>query len=238
MSLLRIESATLGYGTHVVVSDLNLAVGEGEIVALLGRNGAGKTTTLNGVSGLIPAQAGTVAIFGEPVDARRPHRNAVRGVGHVAEGRCLFSQMTVAENLRTAGARRRSSGNLAYDMFPPLQKLANRKAGLLSGGEQQMLVIGRALLLEPRLLLVDELSLGLAGGVARHILGQLRVIAKDMGVGVLLVEQYVHLALETADRAYVLSSGRVALEGSTAELRDRFDEVRAAYLGEEETDPA
>ena len=231
MTLLEIEDATLGYGEHVILRNLSMTVMPGEIVALLGRNGVGKTTTLNAISGLIPAQSGTIKVLGELVDTKRPFRNSRRGVAHVPEGRCLFRQMSVGENLRSTGMWKGRGSNRAFDMFPVLEELTSRKSGLLSGGEQQMLVIGRAMLLNPKLLLIDELSLGLAGMVARSIYSQLRKIAEELDLGVLLVEQFVHLALETADRAYVLGSGRIALEGTAADLRSRFDEVEAAYLG-------
>ena len=227
--LLEFESVSVGYDNHEVVGNVNIFIEEGEVVALLGRNGAGKTTILNTASGLVPALSGAVRVFERSVDVRRPHRNARRGMGHVSEGRSLFTQMSVGENLR-AGASRRVEG-YAMDLFPALATMATRRAGLLSGGEQQMLAIARALMSQPKLLLVDELSMGLAPLVARDIHQQLRKIAHEFCVGIFLVEQYVPLALGTADRAYVLGQGAVLMQGSGVDLSERIDEVEAAYLG-------
>jgi branched-chain amino acid transport system ATP-binding protein len=230
MSLLSMRKAVVGYGELAVISDIDLEVGPGEIVALLGRNGAGKTTILNTISGLIPSLGGTVEVLGTPVDPRRPHLNARRGVGHVPEGRSLFTQMSVNENLWAAAANKEDY-NEAIKTFPILTELMSRKVGLLSGGEQQMLAIGRALVGKPKLLLIDELSLGLAPMVAKSIHIKLKEIVADTGIGVLLVEQYVHLGLDTADRAYVVGTNAITMEGKASDMRGRIDEVEAAYLG-------
>ena len=228
-NLLEFSDASLGYGQTPVLRNIDLHVEAGEIVALLGRNGAGKSTTLLSASGLVPAMAGEVRLLGEPVDIRRPHRNVHRGLGHVPEGRCLFTKLTVAENLRAAAPDPQVKRVLDY--FPLLERLLNRRAGLLSGGEQQMLAIARALAAQPRVLLVDEMSLGLAPLMARSVLDRLRVIVDDLGIGVLIVEQFVHMILAYADRAYVYGAHGIALSGTAENISGRMPEVEAAYLG-------
>jgi branched-chain amino acid transport system ATP-binding protein len=222
-----------GYSGAPVVWDLNLRVAEGELVALLGPNGAGKTTTLLTVSGLLAPIGGGVEVLGQPAIVRRPHQNARRGLAHVPEDRSLFFGLTVRENLQLGGARRRRADlGTVLGYFPALENLLPRKAGLLSGGEQQMLALGRALASRPRLLLVDEMSLGLAPVIVEGMLGVLRQIAHENGTAIVLVEQHIHMALTVADRAYVLSHGRLAVEGTRAELVDRRDLLEASYLGE------
>jgi branched-chain amino acid transport system ATP-binding protein len=230
---LQIEGLTTGYGKIVVVRDLNLHVDAGEVVALLGPNGAGKTTTLLAISGLLPARQGTVRALGHDVTGMAPQRVARLGVAHVPEDRSLFTQLTVAENLRMA-SRGRGHGRQreVFAYFGELERLLGRRAGLLSGGEQQMLALGRALLQRPRLLLVDEMSLGLAPIIVQRLLPVLRDIAQRTGTGVLFVEQHVHLALEVADRAYVMQRGQVSLSGSAAELRQRREVIESSYLGQ------
>ncbi len=231
-TLLDISDLWAGYNGAAVVRDLSLHVDEGEVVALLGPNGAGKTTTLLTVSGIVPPMRGTVRVLGGVVRGRRPQAVARRGVAHVPEDRALFYGLTVHENLRL-GARR---GGLDLDAvvgyFPALGPLLDRKAGLLSGGEQQMLALGRALCSNPRLLMVDEMSLGLAPVIVERLLPILRQIADDTGSGVLVVEQHVHMALTVADRAYVLSHGDLVLHGSAADLADRRDLFEVSYLGD------
>jgi len=229
VSLLSFSDVSMSYGELPVLSHVDLHVDQGEIVALLGRNGAGKTTTLLTASGLLSPMTGEVRFLDEPIDIRRPHRNARRGLGHVPEGRCLFTKLTVADNLRAGAPKADPSVVLRY--FPMLKPLMRRPAGLLSGGEQQMLAIARALIAEPRVLLIDEMSLGLAPLMARAVLERLRLIVDELGVGVLIVEQFVHMVLGTADRAYVYGAGGVALTGSAREILERMPEVEAAYLG-------
>ena len=230
---LRIEGLTTGYGKIVVVRDLDLHVDAGEVVALLGPNGAGKTTTLLAISGLLPARQGAVRALGRDVTGMAPQRVARLGVAHVPEDRSLFTQLTVAENLRMASrGRGRGRQREVFGYFGELERLLGRRAGLLSGGEQQMLAVGRALLQRPRLLLVDEMSLGLAPIIVQRLLPVLRDIAQRTGTGVLFVEQHVHLALEVADRAYVMRRGQVSLSGSAAELRQRREVIESSYLGE------
>jgi branched-chain amino acid transport system ATP-binding protein len=229
-----------GYGGVAVVRDLDLEVHPGEVVALLGPNGAGKTTTLLTISGLIAPLAGSVTIDGSNADARAPHRTARRGLAHVAEDRSLFYQLTVEENLklglRGRGKARRQAFDRALETLPALEPLLSRRAGLLSGGEQQMLAMARALASEPRYLLVDEMSLGLAPIIVEYLLPVVRDIATNTGAGVLIVEQHVHMALEVVDRAYVLNRGRLAMQGTAAELRDNRDLLQASYLGSAELD--
>ncbi len=202
-------------------------------MALLGPNGAGKTTVLSTISGLIPQLAGHVAVLGRPADARHPFRVARRGVSHVAEDRSLFFGLTVMENLQVVSGisrrDRRAAYDRAFDLFPALRPLTARQAGLLSGGEQQMLAMARAIITNPQLLLVDEMSLGLAPVIVKEMLPVVRDVA-DAGAAVVIVEQHVHLALELADRAVVLNHGRIAVEGAAAELRADFAQIRDGYF--------
>jgi len=229
--VLSIENLYAGYGPLTVVRDLNLHVSSGEVVALLGPNGAGKTTTLLTASGLLPAIGGTIYFEDTLVSAKRPHLLARNGLAHVLEDRSLFFQLTVEENLRL-GARDDKAMAKAVEYFPALEPILERQAGLLSGGEQQMLAMGRALAGEPRMLLVDEMSLGLAPLIVESMLPVLRRIADETGAGVLLVEQHVHTALKIADRGYVLSHGDLIVEGDAKLLEERNAELEASYFGD------
>jgi len=221
-----------GYQQVPVVRELNLEVRPGEVVALLGPNGAGKTTTLETIAGLNRPISGTVELSGESVGGTPAHVLAHRGLALVPEGRALFPGLTVREHLRLAGGRNSGREEELLEMLPELQKCLGRKAGLLSGGEQQMLAVGRALVTRPRLLLVDEMSLGLAPVIVERLLPILRRAADELGASVLFVEQHVALALEISDRAYVLAHGRIRIEGPAAELRERRELLAASYLGE------
>jgi len=231
-SVLELAGLHAGYDGVAVVRDLDLSVREGEIVALLGPNGAGKTTTLLTVSGLLPSLAGTIDILGGgPPSTRRPHEVARRGVAHVPEHRALFFDLTARENLRLGTVGRSADLDLVFEYFPALVGLLDRRAGLLSGGEQQMLALGRALAGSPRLLMVDEMSLGLAPIIVEGLLPVLRRISDETGAGILLVEQHVNLALDLADRGYVLSHGDLVLHGSASDLASRTELLESSYLG-------
>ena len=244
---LVVRDLSAGYRGVPVVRELNLEVRPGEVVALLGPNGAGKTTTLETIAGLNHPISGTVELSGEKVGGTPAYQLAGRGLALVPEGRALFPGLTVREHLRLAGGRGAPGGrggrggrsrragtreDELLEMLPELRKCLGRKAGLLSGGEQQMLAIGRALVTRPRLLLVDEMSLGLAPVIVERLIPVLRRAADELGSSVLFVEQHVALALEVADRAYVLTHGRIGLEGPAAELRERRELLAASYLGE------
>jgi branched-chain amino acid transport system ATP-binding protein len=229
--VLELDGLVAGYDGVAVVHGVDIEVGEGEVVALLGPNGAGKTTTLLTISGLLAPIEGAVRVFGHEAGTLAVHEIAREGVAHVPEDRALFSQLTVAENLRLGRRRGGAPIDSVLEYFPALEPLMGREAGLLSGGEQQMLAVGRALIGEPRLLLVDEMSLGLAPVIVQRLLPILPRIARERGTSVLFVEQHVHLALRHADRAYVLNRGEVTMSGPTAELLSRRDLLEVSYIG-------
>ena len=233
--MLEVSDLQVFYGEIHALKGVSLKVEQGEIVALLGNNGAGKTTTLKTISGLLRPRAGMVLLEGQPVHALPPHEIVARGVGHAPEGRKIFNRLTVLENLEM-GAYLRSDRDIPKDvervftLFPRLKERRTQVAGTLSGGEQQMLAIGRALMTHPRILLLDEPSMGLAPILVEQIFQTVEDINRQ-GTTILLVEQNAAIALSVAHRAYVLETGTIALSGSAAELQEH-PEVRRAYLGE------
>jgi branched-chain amino acid transport system ATP-binding protein len=231
-NVLELEGLTAGYDHAAVIRDMNLTVGRGEVVALLGSNGAGKTTTLRVISGLVKAMGGRVLYNGSELGGVSPPARARMGIAHVPEGRGIFFGLTVAEHFRLSHRGERLDADIAYNYFPALAELRNRRAGLLSGGEQQMLAVGRALARQPKLLLLDELSLGLAPVIVERLMPVVRQYALDSGCAVLLVEQHVHLALEAADRGYVLAHGDIVLSRSAEVLRGNRELLVSSYLGE------
>ena len=233
--LLAIENLTAGYDGAAVIRDLSLLVGAGEVVSLLGANGAGKTTTLRAISGLVKPMGGRVLLAGSDLASVSPSARARLGIAHVPEGRGIFFGLTVAEHFRLGPRGEHLDEETAYEYFPLLRELRSRRTGLLSGGEQQMLAVARALARRPRLLLLDELSLGLAPLIVERLLPVVRQYAVDSDCAVLLVEQHVHLALEIADRGYVLSHGEVVLHDRADALRADRQLLVASYLGEQAT---
>jgi branched-chain amino acid transport system ATP-binding protein len=228
--LAQAESLTLGYDGAAAVRELNLRVDAGEVLALLGPNGAGKSTTLSAFAGFVKPISGSIRYAGESIANASPHALARRAIAHVPEGRGVFQSLTVAEHLRLCGRQANVTEAMAY--FPKLAELEDRRAGLLSGGEQQMLALACALARRPRLLLIDELSLGLAPIVVEGLLPIVRDFADRSGCAVILVEQHVQLALEIADRAMVLAHGEVVLQDSAAALRESRELLASSYLGE------
>jgi branched-chain amino acid transport system ATP-binding protein len=231
-TVLELDRLTVAYYRAPVVRDLTLTVGRGEVVALLGANGAGKTTTLRAISGLLKPAGGAVRLDGADLAGVSPTARARLGLAHVPHDRGIFFGLTVAEHFRLDGLGSQAEMDGAFDHFPALRELRGRKAGLLSGGEQQMLAIARALSRRPKLLMLDEMSLGLAPVIVDRLLPAVRAAATGHGTGVLLVEQHVHLALKIADRGYVLSHGELAASGSAEELSKDSALLAASYLGE------
>jgi branched-chain amino acid transport system ATP-binding protein len=235
MSMLAIRDLRAGYGKIEVLHAVSLDIEQGQIVTLIGANGAGKTTLLKTISGLIRPAAGSIDFEGESIARSAPHRIVARGISHVPEGRAILKRMTVLDNLRM-GAYVRSDKEVGADIdavfarFPVLAERREQMAGTLSGGEQQMLAIGRALIARPRLLLLDEPSLGLAPKIVTRIFQTLREL-KQEGKTILLVEQNARQALQVADRGYVMERGRIVFTG-TGEALLNMPEVRATYLGQ------
>jgi branched-chain amino acid transport system ATP-binding protein len=234
--MLRLENVRTGYRAVAVLDDVSIEVGTGQFVAIVGPNGAGKTTLFRAISGILPLMAGTIRFEGSDLSALPAHRRAHLGLAHVPEGRQVFPSLTVMENLEmgayTAAGRRDWKRNIEriFAWLPILAERRDQPAGTLSGGEQQMLAIGRGLASSPKLLMLDEPSMGLAPTVADFIFERLIEIRRQSNIAVLLVEQRVAEALESADYGYVLETGRVTLQGPNAVLR-ADDRIRQAYLG-------
>lgn len=237
MTLLALERICVSYGVVGAVNNLNLHVNKGEVVCLLGANGAGKTTTLKAISGIIRPHVGTITFDGIPLVGLKPERIASLGIAHLPEGRGIFATLSVMENLEIGafGAgipKKQTPEKIArvLSVFPQLEPRLSQRAGTMSGGEQQMLGLARALLSEPRLLLVDELSFGLAPAIVKTLFAHVAQVARN-GTGVLLVEQFVGDALAVASKAYVLEKGMVVVSGSAQDLRSQGEFVEDFYLG-------
>ncbi len=237
--MLVVKDLVVNYGAVRALHGVSLEVKQGEVVTLIGCNGAGKSTTLRSVSGLIRSVSGSIEFMGKPITRMAPHEVVHLGLVHCPEGRGIFANMTVAENLELGAFTRSDTAGIAKDrewalsLFPRIRERLGQNAGTLSGGEQQMLAIARALLTRPKLLLMDEPSLGLAPQIVQVIFKIIRDI-NAAGTTILLVEQNAHMALKVAHRAYVLEVGRIAMEGKASDLA-ASDEVRKAYLGVHET---
>ncbi len=234
-TMLNVEKLTVQYGRLTVIRDMNLSVAEGEITALVGANGAGKSSVINAVCGVLPGAAGTVEFLGERIDGLKPHERVGRGLVQIPEGRLLFGSLTVLENLELGANSERARASIregleyVFALFPRLRQRRSQIARTLSGGEQQMLAIGRGLMSRPRMLIMDEPSWGLAPKLVSEVLEAVKKINAE-GVTVLLVEQHIQQCLRVADRAYVIENGSIVMEGSGAGvLAD--EHVRKAYLG-------
>jgi len=233
-SLLEVRELSAGYGETQVLRGVNLSVNAGEIVAVLGSNGVGKSTLNRTISGIVRARAGTIRFDGAMIEHERPAEIVARGLIHVPEGRRIFPNLTVTENLdlgsyRRAARRRAKNRERVYEIFPRLRQRQSQRAGTMSGGEQQMLAIGRGLMAEPKLIIMDEPSLGLSPLLVEELFALISRINSD-GVSVLLVEQNVVQSLEIADRAYILAEGKFVMSGSSADIA-ADPELKRAYLG-------
>ena len=231
--MLKVENINVYYGNIHAIKDISFEVNDGEIVALIGANGAGKSTSLKTVSGLLSSRTGSISFLGSPIDRVPAHKRVAMGLSQVPEGRRIFLQMTVLENLQmgafTSKADTKADLEKVFEQFPRLQERKTQIAGTLSGGEQQMLAMGRALMSRPKLLMLDEPSMGLAPILVEQIFGIIKELHKA-GTTILLVEQNAEMALKIADRAYVLESGRITVSGTGKELA-ASDRIKKAYLG-------
>ena len=233
--MLEVKNLSVSYGAIEAVKSISFTVNDGEIVSLIGANGAGKTTTLHTITGLVPAKSGSVMYNG--VDLLKTHNNKIvtLGMAHIPEGRHVFTRMSVEENLEMGAFSLKDQSDLkkdldmVYGLFPRLKERRNQKAGTLSGGEQQMLAMGRALMSHPKTILMDEPSMGLSPKLVKEIFSIIRKL-HEQGITILLVEQNAKMALSIADRAYVLETGRITMEGDAKELLNN-EQVRKAYLG-------
>jgi branched-chain amino acid transport system ATP-binding protein len=234
--MLEIKDLAVSYGSITALHDVCLRVGKGDIVTLVGANGAGKSTTLRTISGLLKAQSGSIKYEGEEISNQPPHKIVARGISQVPEGRMIFANLTVRENLLMGAYLRKKRNELStefdfiFGMFPRLKERLLQVAGTLSGGEQQMLAIGRALMSKPRCLMLDEPSLGIAPILVKTIFQKITEINKSLGITILLVEQNANLALEVSNYGYVLETGRIILHDQSSALRAN-ERVKSAYLG-------
>ena len=235
MALLELAEVSVHYGRIQALHDISVEVDEGEVVSLIGANGAGKTTTMRAISGLLGLSGGAITFDGDDISRTKAHVRVVRGISLTPEGRGIFPSMTVLENLDMGAFTRKDRSGMAqdydrvFDLFPRLKERRKQTGGTMSGGEQQMLAIGRALMARPKLLLLDEPSMGLAPQFIRQIFRIIKEV-NEQGTTVLLVEQNAHQALKLANRAYILETGRITREGAGRELA-ADDAVKAAYLG-------
>jgi branched-chain amino acid transport system ATP-binding protein len=235
--VLTIERLEVRYGAIQAIKGISLSIARGQIVTMLGANGAGKTTTLRTISGLVKASRGTIRFEDADLTNRPPHEIVARGVGQAPEGRMIFANLTVKENLEMGAYLRNNRAEIQNDLdyvfsiFPRLKERIKQAGGTLSGGEQQMLAIGRALMTRPRLLLLDEPSLGIAPILVKTIFEKIQEINRELGMTILLVEQNAHLALQIAHYAYVIETGELMIEGKASEIA-KNEGVRKAYLGE------
>ncbi len=236
MALLEVKDLQVYYGMIQALKGISFEVGQGEVVALIGANGAGKTTTLHAITGLLPIKNGTVTLAGTEITKAPPHKIVEMGMAHVPEGRRVFANLTVYQNLRMGAYTRKDKQeyeetlNRVYEKFPRLKERRNQPAGTLSGGEQQMLAIGRALMSKPKIMLMDEPSMGLSPIYVNEIFQIIQEVSAA-GTTVLLVEQNAKKALSIADRAYVLETGKIVLDGKASELLND-ESIKKAYLGE------
>jgi branched-chain amino acid transport system ATP-binding protein len=235
-TVLKVDDLSAGYAGAEVIRSISITVGSGEVVALFGPNGAGKTTTLRAISGIIRPTRGAITFHGADLARQSPTLRARAGIAHVPEGRGIFYSLTVAEHFRLGYRGEHIDPAIVFEYFPALEPLRDRRAGLLSGGEQQMLAVGRALGRRPKLLLLDELSLGLAPLLVERLLPVVRTYARDSGCAVLLVEQHVQLATEIADRCYVLSHGDIVLHETGERLIKNPSLLVASYVGQHAPD--
>ncbi|MCD6240319.1 ABC transporter ATP-binding protein [Candidatus Bathyarchaeota archaeon] len=235
-AILEVNAINVYYGAIQALRDLTIKVNEGEIVTVLGANGAGKTTLLRTIAGLLHPHSGQIRFFDQRIDGKKAHKISQMGICLVPEGRKLFTSMTVIENLEMGAYAPRVRKNRkellkqVFELFPILEERKKQKAGTLSGGEQQMLAIGRALMSQPKLLMLDEPSLGLAPKIARKVIDTVKEANEQLGLTILLVEQNAKMALEIANRGYIIERGSVVLEGKNEELKDN-KQVKEAYLG-------
>ncbi|HUS35021.1 MAG TPA: ABC transporter ATP-binding protein [Verrucomicrobiae bacterium] len=234
--VLDVNALTVNYGVIIALHGISMQIRQGDIVTLIGANGAGKTTTLRAISGLLRPTSGAVTYEGEPIHSLKPHKIVQRGLCHVPEGRMVFANLTVLENLQMGAYLRkdkaeiRSTQDYVYSVFPRLKERERQIAGTLSGGEQQMLAIGRALMSKPRFLMLDEPSLGIAPLLVKTIFEKIVEINRQQGLTILLVEQNANLALEISNYGYVLETGKILLQDQSAALRQN-PQVKKAYLG-------